>query len=204
MDPKKTAVIVVDNDNDFLTEGGKLHGAVKSLLESNNVVANINDLIAKARDKGSVIVHVPLAFSLDYREMGKEPYGIFKAVKDAGAFQKGSWGAGVADVIDTQDSDIVVEGKSTTCAFATTDLKKVLDENGITTVALCGLLTNICIETTMRTAYDAGHLVYTLTDCCATLSEEQQRAAIEHDWPMFSKPVNHNQFIEALDKTSAA
>lgn len=204
MDPKQTAVILVDDDNDFLTEGGKLHDAVKPLLESNNVIANINDLITRAREKGALLVHVPIAFSPDYREMGEAPYGIFSVVKDTGAFQKGTWGARVADVLDVQDSDIVVDGKTKTCAFATTDLQGVLNRHGITTLALGGLLTNVCIESTMRTAYDKGFEVYTLTDCSATLGDEQQKTAIEHDWPMFSKPVTHDEFLSRLEMGSAA
>ncbi len=204
MDPENSAVILVDDDNDFLTEGGKLHGAVKQVLESNNVVSNINDLMKRAREKGIMIIHVPIIFSSDYHEMGDNPYGIFKVVKDTGAFQRETWGAKVADVLEVQDSDIIVDGKSATCAFATTDLKAVLDKHGIKTIALGGLLTNICIESTMRTAYDQGLEVYTLTDCSATLGDEQQRTAIELDWPMFSKPVTHDEFLKALDMAPAA
>jgi ureidoacrylate peracid hydrolase len=199
MNPENTAIVLVDDDNDFLTEGGKLHGAVKQVLESNNVVANINDLTDKAREKGVLVIHVPIMFSSNYHEMGDAPYGIFKVVKDTGAFQRDTWGAKVADVLEVQDSDIVVDGKSSTCAFATTDLKAILGKHGIKTIALGGLLTNICIESTMRTAYDQGFEVYTLTDCSATLDEETQRTAIELDWPMFSKPLSHDKFLKALD-----
>jgi len=199
MDPKKTAIVLVDDDNDFLSEDGKLYGAVKEVLTSNQVVANINDLVSKARTKGVTIVHVPIVFSADYREMGDEPYGIFKVVKDTGAFQRDTWGAKVAEVLDVQDSDTVVDNKSATCAFATTDLDKVLVEQGITNVVLGGLLTNICIETTMRTAYDKGYKVYTLTDCSATVGNEQQEASIRNNWPMFSVPLDHDDFLNQLE-----
>jgi len=199
MDPKKTAILLVDDDNDFLSEDGKLYGAVKEVLQNNDVVANINDLVNKARTKGVTIVHVPIVFSVDYHEMGDEPYGIFKVVKDTGAFQRDTWGARVADVLNVDDSDIVVDNKSTTCAFATTALDKVLGELGITHVALGGLLTNICIETTMRTAYDKGYKVYTLTNCSATVGNEQQEASIKNNWPMFSVPLNHDDFLNQLE-----
>lgn len=204
MNPNSTAIVLVDDDNDFLTEGGKLHAAVEQVLKNHDVVANINDLLHKAREKGVLIIHVPIMFSPDYREMGEKPYGIFSVVKETGAFQKGTWGARVADVLDTEESDIILEGKSSTCAFATTDLNLVLSKHGIKTVALGGLLTNICIESTMRTAYDQGLEVFTLTDCSATLSEEQQQTAINLDWPMFSKPVTHDAFLQALETNPAA
>ncbi|MFZ5558547.1 MAG: isochorismatase family protein [Pseudomonadota bacterium] len=68
-------------------------------------------------------------------------------------------------------------------------MREILDEYGIKAIALGGLLTNICIESAMRTALDMGFEVYTLTDCAAALSEAAQRTAIGLDWPMFSKPV---------------
>jgi len=199
MNLDEAAIVLVDDDNDFLTEGGKLHAAVKQILDANSVIDNINELLKIAREKGILVIHVPLMFSPDYSEMGETPYGIFQVVKDTGAFQRGSWGAKVADVLSVHDSDIVIEGKSTTCAFETTDLKKVLNERGIKTIALGGLLTNVCIESTMRTAYDLGYEVYTLTDCSATLSEKSQKNAIEIDWPMFSKPVNHTEFVNGFN-----
>lgn len=203
MDPKNTAIVLVDDDNDFLSEGGKLHGAIKEVLQDNQVVDNINDLISKARTKGVKIVHVPIAFSADYHEMGEEPYGVFKVVKDTGAFQRDTWGARVADVLDVRDTDIVVDNKSTTCAFATTDLDKILGEHSITNVILGGLLTNICIETTMRTAYDKGYKVYTLTDCSATVNNEQQEASVKNNWPMFSIPLTHDDILNQLEGASA-
>ncbi len=50
----------------------------------------------------------------------------------------------------------------------------------------------------MRTAYEKGFNVFTLIDCVAATSEEEQRVAIEKDYPMFSKPVDHNEFLSYL------
>lgn len=198
MKPETTALVLVDDSNDFLSPEGRLHAAVRPVLDSNKVVANINSLLQSARELGVLVIHVPLMFSADYREMGDAPYGIFSVVKGAGAFRRGTWGAAVADVLHKHDSDIVVEGKSSTCAFASTDLKTVLDEYGIRTLALGGLLTNVCIESTMRSAYDLGYEVYALTDCTATISEAAQKSAIDIDWPMFSKPVTHDGLTSLL------
>ena len=204
MNVTNTAVVLIDVDNDFLSEDGKLNGAIKAVLDSNQVVANINKLINGARSVGAKIIHVPIVFSTDYREMGNDPYGIFKVVKDTGAFQRGSWGAKVADNLVVDVNDIIIDNKSGTCAFATTDLDKVLKQNGITNIILGGLLTNICIETTMRTAYDKGYKVYALTDCCATVGDEQQQASIANNWPMFSMPLTTDELLNQLESIAAA
>jgi ureidoacrylate peracid hydrolase len=47
----------------------------------------------------------------------------------------------------------------------------------------------------MRTGYEKGYDVVTLKDCTATLSEEEQRLAVEKNYPMFSRPMNHDEFL---------
>jgi ureidoacrylate peracid hydrolase len=71
---------------------------------------------------------------------------------------------------------------------------------------LGGFLTNCCVESTMRTGYEKGYNVVTLKDCTAALSEEEQQAAVEKNYPMFSRPMDHNEFISALGgrQTTAA
>ena len=78
--------------------------------------------------------------------------------------------------------------------------KSQLAAAGIETVALCGFLTNCCVESTMRTAYEKGFNVITLSDCCAATSEEGQKAAIEGTFGMFSKTMTAEEFKAELSK----
>ena len=50
----------------------------------------------------------------------------------------------------------------------------------------------------MRTGYEKGYNVVTLKDCTAALSEEEQKSAVEKNYPMFSRPMDHNEFIAEL------
>jgi ureidoacrylate peracid hydrolase len=105
-----------------------------------------------------------------------------------------------------QPGDIVVEGKRGLCGFASTNLDFILRSRGIDTIALGGFLTNCCVESTMRTGYEKGYKVITLKDCTAALSEEEQNLATEKNYPMFSRPMNHNEFLTELagQKSEAA
>jgi ureidoacrylate peracid hydrolase len=198
MDPKTTAVVLIEYQNDFTTEGGTLHGAVKSVMESSNMLANTVELVAKVRKIGATIVFIPISFTDDYHELCSQPYGILKGVVDSKSFRKGSWGAEIVDVLKPQPQDIIAEGKRGLCGFASTNLDFILRSRGIKTVALGGFLTNCCVESTMRTAYEKGYDVITLKDCTATLSEEEQRLSIEKNYPMFSRVMTHTEFLEAL------
>ena len=53
-------------------------------------------------------------------------------------------------------------------------------------------------DSTMHSAYERSYRVVTLTDCTATLSEEEQRMATEKDFAMFSQPMTHRAFLEGL------
>jgi ureidoacrylate peracid hydrolase len=198
MEPRKTAVVLIEYQNDFTSEGGSLHGAVEAVMKSTGMLANTKETVARARELGATILHVPISFTEDYHELSAEPYGILKGVVDSKSFRKGSWGAQIVDDLTPDPRDIVVEGKRGLDAFASTNLDFVLRSRGITTVAIAGFLTNCCVESTMRTAYEKGFDVYTLTDCTATVSEDEQRLALEKNFPMFSRPVAHQDFLAQL------
>lgn len=198
MDPRQTALVLIEYQNDFTSEGGTLHEAVKPVMESTHMLDNTIDTVSKARALGATIVHAPITFTDDYHELTAEPYGILKGVVDSKSFRKGTWGAEIVDVLKPQAQDIVIEGKRGLCGFASTNLDFILRSRGITNIALGGFLTNCCVESTMRTGYEKGYNVITLKDCTATLSEEEQRLAVEKNYPMFSRPMDHGEFLAAL------
>ena len=198
MNPKTTAVVLIEYQNDFTTSGGAFHDAVKAVMQSNGMLGNTIALVDKAREAGACIMHVPISFAAGYPELSARPYGILKGVADNHAFRKGSWGAEIVDVLRPKDGDIVIEGKRGLDAFPSTNLDFILRGRDIRTVALAGFLTNCCIESTMRSAYERGFEVITLTDCTATTSEAAQQAALTHDFGMFSHPMTHLEFMQTL------
>src|SRR6202158_2217256 len=189
MDPKKTAVVLIEYQNDFTSKGGTLHDAVKGVMEKNNMLQNTVETVKKAREAGCTIVFAPITFVEGYGELNPEPYGILKGVVDSKSFRKGSWGAEIVDVLKPQPGDIVIEGKRGLCGFASTNLDFILRSRGIEAIALGGFLTNCCVESTMRTGYELGYNVITIKDCAATVSVQELSGAIEHDFPMFSHPL---------------
>ncbi|HWA42534.1 MAG TPA: cysteine hydrolase [Hypericibacter adhaerens] len=204
MDPKKTALVLIEYQNDFTSEGGTLHQAVKPVMESSNMLANTVETVEKARALGATIIYVPITFTDDYHELSPTPYGILKGVVDSKSFRKGSWGAEIVAALKPQPGDIVAEGKRGLCGFSSTNLDFILRSRGITDIALGGFLTNCCVESTMRTGYEKGYNVVTLTDCTATLSQEEQRMAVEKNYPMFSRPLTHKEFLRELGGQTAA
>jgi nicotinamidase-related amidase len=198
LDPTKTALVLIEFQNEFAAEGGVLHDAVKAVMEKNGMLANTASLVDRARDAGVTILHAPITFAPGYGEITKHPYGILKGVVDGNAFVKGTWGADFVAQVSPADGDIVIEGKRGLDTFASTNIDFILRSKGIDTIILGGFLTNCCVESTMRTGYENGYRVITLTDCTAGTSVEEHDNAINFDYPMFSHPVESKDVAAAL------
>jgi nicotinamidase-related amidase len=203
-DPKRTAVVLIEYQNDFTSEGGALHGAVRDVMERTGMMENTRRLVEAARAAGATVVHAPIEYVPGYRELALHPYGILKGVVDAGAFVKGEWGAAIVDALAPQEGDVVIEGKRGLDSFATTNLDFILRARGITTIALGGFLTNCCVESTMRSGYEKGYHVVTLSDCVAAASSEEHENAIRFDYPMFSEVMTSRDFAAQLESTAVA
>ena len=160
--------------NDFTSEGGVLHDAVNAVMEQTGMLDNTRALVEAAREAGATIVHAPITFAPGYGELSDHPYGILKGVVDSTAFVKGEWGAEIVDALAPQEGDVVVEGKRGLDTFATTNLDFILRARGITTIALGGFLKTVR-RWTMRSGYEKGYEVITLSDCVAATSPEEPR-----------------------------
>ena len=203
-DPKRTAVVLIEYQNDFTSEGGVLHDAVQGVMESTGMLENTRCLVEAARAAGATIVHAPITFVQGYGELSQHPYGILKGVVDSTAFVKGEWGAEIVDALAPQEGDVVVEGKRGLDTFATTNLDFILRARGIDTIALGGFLTNCCVESTMRSGYEKGYKVITLSDCVAATSAEEHDNAIKFDYPMFSDVMTSEAFAGQLQGAPVA
>ena len=198
LDPRETAVVLIEYQNDFTSDGGALHGAVADVMESTGMLANTGRAVARARDAGATIIHAPISFAEGYGEISETPYGILAGVVESNAFVKGTWGAAIVDDLTPVEGDIVIEGKRGLDTFASTNLDFILRSKGIETVIIGGFLTNCCVESTMRSAYENGYRVITLTDCTAATSQAEHDNALTYDFPMFSMPVSADAVITAL------
>jgi len=136
-----------------------LHGAVSGVMDKTGMLPKTVALVDAARAAGVTIMHAPITFAPGYGELSRHPYGILKGVVDGNAFVKGTWGAAIVDDLTPAEGDIIIEGKRGLDTFASTNLDFILRSKGIETVIIGGFLTNCCVESTMRSAYENGYRV---------------------------------------------
>ena len=84
-------------------------------------------------------------------------------------------------------------------AFHSTNLDFRLRVNCIKNVAFSGLLTNVCVEGTARSAYAKGCKVFLLKDCCAAISSEEQKYVEEKFFPYIGKVLTHEEFLKRVE-----
>mmetsp|Transcript_45364 Transcript_45364/g.55043 ORF Transcript_45364/g.55043 Transcript_45364/m.55043 type:complete len:207 (+) Transcript_45364:65-685(+) len=198
IDPARTALVLIEYQNEFTTEGGKLHGAVKDCIEATGTIENSKKMLEEARKAGVTVVHCPIEFGKDHKEISKTPYGILAGVKEGEAFAKGEWGSVICDDMKPTEDELVVSGKRGLCGFASTNLDFILRQNDVKNILLSGFLTNCCVESTMRSGYELGYNIYTLKDCCAATDKAAQDAVYEYNFGMFSNPITSDVAIKAL------
>jgi len=196
--PKKTALVAIEFQNEFTTAGGKLHDAVKGVMQETGMLAKAAKAAADVRAAGGVVIHVPIMFKADASDNPNKGLGILAGCAKDSLFTEKKWNTEFCTEMAPKEGDLVVEGKKGLDAFPNTNLDALLRANGIETVVLCGFLTNCCVESTMRTACEKGYNTVTLTDGCATTSAEGQAAATGGTFGMFSVPMTAAEFSSKI------
>ena len=141
----KRAVVVVDLQNEYLPTG-KL-----PLVGIEPALANAARVIADARAKGDLVVHVRHEFP--------DPNIPF--------FVPGTDGVKIHSSVAPREGEPVVV-KNFPNSFQKTDLKKMLDDKGIEDLVIVGAMSHMCIDATTRAGADFGYKATVVHDACAT------------------------------------
>ncbi len=203
MDPRKTALVLIGYQNDYFAEDGILHGVIESSTES--VLKNTLSVIRALEKTDALIITTPINFTPDYSEL-IDPVGILQVIKEAGAFKAKTSGAGtIPEILEFGDRIIEIPGKRGLNAFASTNLDKVLKKHGITTIALAGAITSICIDSTGRAAFEKGYKVIQLSDCISSRTSLEESFYCSTVFPLYASVMDSKTFLKgfSLRKTSA-
>jgi gluconolactonase len=197
LDPKRTALIIQDMQNDVIIEGGAFadSGSPEHAKEQ-NVVANSTRLADACRAKGVPVIHVH--YIVEEGAPGlKQNAPLFQGVKDANALVRGTWGAAPAEGLEPQAGDFVVE-KMRMSGWEGTKLEQLLVGLGVDTVIVTGAWTNMSIEHTARTGADKGYTMVVPEDCCSTMNADWHNAAINFALQNVSTVTSSGEVVEAL------
>jgi ureidoacrylate peracid hydrolase len=162
---ESTAVLVVDMLNDFFKPGGKM------VLDDGHVLFKpTRKLIQKARS-----VKIPVIYVNDSHRPGLREDREFK--KRAEHCIEGTWGAQVVSELKPQNGDLIIT-KRRFSGFFETDLDLTLKDLQIDTVIVMGVVTNICVRSTIHDAFFRGYQVIVPRDCVMATGEREQESSL--------------------------
>lgn len=195
VDPRRTALIVVDVQNDFCHDEGAFGRRGRNLGFIQSMVPNLVDFIAKARAKAVPVIFIRTSHgswtnSAVWLERAKDV-----SISEIPVCSDGSWGAEFYGVQPLPGDKVVVKHRYS--GFYATDLDLVLRATGITTVLMTGVATNVCVESTARDAFQRDYHVVFISDCCATTNAEDHQATLRNIGDHFGVVVTAAEVIEA-------
>ena len=131
IDPSKTAILCIEFQNEFATEGGKLNDAVAPVMASTGMLDKTVDICAAARSAGAKVFHEAITFAEDASDNPNKGLGILAGCAGDKLFTAGTWNAEFCDKMQPQEGDVVVMGKKGLDGFPDTDLEEKLIDNQI-------------------------------------------------------------------------
>ncbi len=182
-DPKSTALVMIDMQRDFVEPNGfgEALGNDVSLLR--RAIEPCGRVLHAARAAGLLVIHTREGHRPDLSNClpGKLTRGGKRFIGEQGAMGRiliqGEIGHDIIPELYPQSGEPIVDkpGKG---AFYATDLHLILESRGITSMILCGVTTEVCVQTTAREANDRGYEIVIPEDCCASYFPEFHRSAL--------------------------
>jgi ureidoacrylate peracid hydrolase len=180
-----TALLFVDVQNYSAKGGGRYAGLTPQAIEAQyglflremreRAVPNMRRLQGACREAGVEVMYTVIeSLTLDGRDMGLD-YKISELF-----CAKGSHDARVIDAIAPQGDEIVIP-KTSSSVFISTNIHYVLGNLGVKHLVVSGVLTDQCIDSTVRDACDYGYLVTLVTDACAAQSNERHATSLANN-----------------------
>jgi nicotinamidase-related amidase len=189
-DVERTALLLVDPYNDFLSDGGKLFPMLRDVAADVHLLDNLRATVDTVRKADLQVLYVPhRRWQPGDYDNWDHPNPTQRLVQQRHTFAKGTWGGEWHPDFVPQDGDIIIQEHWGQSGFANTDLDFQLKQQGITHVIVVGLLANTCIESTSRFAMELAYHVTLVRDATAAFTREMMRAAHELNGPTFAHEI---------------
>ena len=183
-DPSTTALLMIDMQRDFVEPKGfgEMLGNDVSLIR--RCIAPCARVLAAARQAGLFVIHTREGHRPDLSDClpAKLTRGGKTFIGEAGPMGRilvrGEYGHDIIPELYPIDGEPIIDkpGKG---AFFDTDLDLILRTRGIQSLIVCGVTTEVCVQTTAREANDRGFEVLVPEDCCASYFPEFHRVTLE-------------------------
>jgi ureidoacrylate peracid hydrolase len=211
LDLDRTAVIVVDMQNTFAEKGGLFEVAgIVHIPRIKETVQPCKDVITCAHKKGCTIIYLQQHFNLDTPDAERELSPVWQKSKALKYIHEhpelkevspveNTWGFEIIEELKPPESSILVK-KERYSGFIGTTLDDVLKKNGIRYIVFTGIMTNICVESTLRDAFFFDYFPILISDAVIHAGPDYVRDAMLYNVEnIFGWVTDSKEFCKSLD-----
>jgi ureidoacrylate peracid hydrolase len=214
IDLRKTAVIVVDMQNAFISKGGYFDLIGTDISSNRKIIGACKNVINEARLKGATILYLRMALSQDLSDVGSQDSPSYRKSRILPLINKspelkekiyldGSWGAEIIDDLKPDPADIVIK-KQRYDGFIGTNLDIILRTRQIKYLLFVGVATNVCVESTLRHAFFLDYFPILLSDAVSQKgSDPIQEASIYNTQSLFGWVSTSENILESIRSAPA-
>jgi ureidoacrylate peracid hydrolase len=216
IDTTRTAVIVVDMQNDFAARGGMLDRLGIDISPIQHAVGPTANVLAAARREGIKIVYLKMGYRADLADLGTPEsvnrllhirVGVGQTIRapngtESRVLIRDTWNTDIIPELAPQTDDIVIY-KQRYSGFYQTDLHALLQQMGITYLIVTGCTTSVCVESTVRDAMFRDYVCVLLADCMGEpighdLPRSNHEASLLVMQTQFGQVSDSDTFIQTL------
>lgn len=217
IDTAKTAVIVVDMQNDFGSKGGMFDRAGLDISIIQRAVGPTAKVLAVARAAGIKVIYLKMGYRPDLSDLGSPDapnrarhlrFGVGDTIRAPDGTQsriliRDTWNTEILSELKPHSDDIVIY-KHRFSGFYQTDLDATLKKLGVKFLIITGCTTSVCVESTVRDAMFRDYLSVLLADCMAEpigsdLPRSNHEASLFVIQTLFGCVSSSDQFLKALE-----
>ena len=220
IDTARTAVVVIDMQNDFGTKGGMFDRAGIDIAPIQKVVTPISKVLESARRADLKVVYLKMGFRPDLSDLGpadspnRSHWRVFR-IGEAMAAPDGTegrvlirdtWNTDVVGELKPEPEDVVLY-KTRYSGFYLTELDSILNRLGARYLIVTGCTTSVCVESTVRDATFRDYSCLVLADCMAEpvghdLARSNHEASLLVIQTLFGWVSQSDEFIGAIERHS--
>lgn len=197
-------LVVVDMQNGFVSNGGSYDQLGMNIIEYQRIIPKVKDLIAFCRNK-----KIPIFYTEAVREAsGIDLLTRFHRLLPLAREERlkvpitvrGTWDAQTIDDLKPKEDEgdhIIIKRRDG--AFQDTELRVWLQSEGINVLVFCGIDTSICVETSLREAFNVGFDVILVSDATASGNKRHYETTLERVRDYYGLAIDTKRFYALID-----
>jgi len=203
-------LLVIDMQRDFLDPRGYAARAGVDVARLRGTIAPVQALLAAARRRGMRVIFTREGHRPDLADCppvklqrSRAAYAEIGSVGPLGRLLvRGEYGHGLIDELNARADELVID-KPGYSAFHQTELDQILRNQGVRTLIVCGVTTEVCVHSTVRAATDLGYYCITVSDACAASEAALQQPALRMmgvEGGIFGETLGHAALLARLSR----